>query len=269
MGRWGGGPTREMLGAAYRTENLEGSPRVSLGSAAEFFEAAHQEYPNAPVWRGEMYLELHRGVFTSQLRTKQGNRRNEALLREAELWSTYATLRTGMTYPAEQLRKAWEEVLLLQFHDILPGTSIAWVHREAEIKHQEISKTLNKIIQQSLSNLVNDLESSANEVEMTSNVSASEKSGISPLAVGIEEKSKGPALLQVIPEGVILENRNIRVIIDKIGHITSFKNLSDGREAISRIMLLMNFTYMPIYRISGTLGILTSTTNEELKFLTK
>lgn len=232
-GDGGGGPTREMLGAAYRTENLEGSPRVSLGSAAEFFEAAHQEYPNAPVWRGEMYLEVHRGVFTSQLRTKQGNRRNEALLREAELWSTYATLRTGMTYPAEQLRKAWEEVLLLQFHDILPGTSIAWVHREAEIKHQEISQTLNKIIQQSLSNLVNDLESSANEVEMTSNVSASEKSGISPLAVGIEEKSKGQALLQVIPEGVILENRNIRVIIDKIGHITSFKNLSDGREAIS------------------------------------
>jgi len=232
-GDGGGGPTREMLAAAYRTENLEGSPRVSLGSAAEFFEAAHQEYPNAPVWRGEMYLELHRGVFTSQLRTKQGNRRNEALLREAELWSTYATLRTGMTYPEKELRKAWEEVLLLQFHDILPGTSIAWVHREAEIKHQEISQTLNKIIQQSLLLLVNDPESSVKKSVMIANVSATKRLGVDPFAIGVPNKFKNQAFLRENLEGVTLENGNIQVVIDKAGHITSIKNLSDGREAIA------------------------------------
>ena len=149
-GDGGGGPTREMIAAAHRTADLEGSPRVRIDSPAAFFRDAEAEYPDAPVWSGEMYLELHRGVLTSQLRTKQGNRRNEALLREAELWAATAALRTGLPYPYAILEDAWRSVLLLQFHDILPGSAIAWVHREAERRHEEVTAALGSVIERSL-----------------------------------------------------------------------------------------------------------------------
>ncbi len=85
------------------------------------------------MWSGELYLEFHRGTYTSQARTKQGNRRSEHLLREAELWAATAAVRAGADLPVRRAgAAAGSTVLLQQFHDILPGTSIAWVHREAE-----------------------------------------------------------------------------------------------------------------------------------------
>ena len=87
------GPTREMLAAAHRTRDLEGSPTVRLARPTEFFAAAAAEYPDPPVWVGELYLEYHRGTYTTQSRTKRGNRRSEHLLREAELWATTAAVR--------------------------------------------------------------------------------------------------------------------------------------------------------------------------------
>ncbi|MUL43645.1 alpha-mannosidase [Streptomonospora sp. PA3] len=152
-GDGGGGPTREMLARAARLADLEGAPRVRLESPAEFFAAAEQEYAGAaPVWLGELYLELHRGTYTSQARTKQGNRRSEHLLREAELWAATAAVRTAeggaagdYRYPYERLEALWKRVLLNQFHDILPGSSIAWVHREAVRDYAEITAELERI----------------------------------------------------------------------------------------------------------------------------
>ena len=77
---------------------------MRVASPAEFFDAASAEFDPAPVWAGELYLEFHRGTYTSQARTKRGNRRSEHLLREAELWATTAAVRTGAAYPVEQLR---------------------------------------------------------------------------------------------------------------------------------------------------------------------
>ncbi len=142
FGDGGGGPTREMVAAAVRTRDLEGSPTVTLGSPRQFFLDAEADYPAAPVWSGELYLEFHRGTYTSQARTKQGNRRSEHLLREAELWATAATVRRGAPYPVEALNRAWRTVLLQQFHDILPGTSIAWVYAEAERNYAEVAAAL-------------------------------------------------------------------------------------------------------------------------------
>src|SRR5699024_8548743 len=86
-GDGGGGPTREMLERARRMADLDGMPRVELGTAADFFGRVEAELAAgavAPVWRGELYFETHRGTLTSQLRTKMGNRRCERLLRETE-----------------------------------------------------------------------------------------------------------------------------------------------------------------------------------------
>jgi alpha-mannosidase len=146
FGDGGGGPTRAMLEKARRLRDLEGSVRVEVGDPSAFFDAARAEYERPPVWRGELYLENHRGTYTSQARTKRGNRRAEALLREAELWAAAATVRTGAPYPYEHLESIWRRVLLHQFHDILPGSSIAWVHQEAEAVHAQIQAELAEVI---------------------------------------------------------------------------------------------------------------------------
>ena len=145
-GDGGGGPTKEMMERYRRLQNLEGSPRLEIASPNDFFAAALAEYPDAPVYAGELYLELHRATYTSQARTKQGNRRSEHLLRTAELVCTMAAVWRGAEYPADRLDRIWKKVLLLQFHDILPGTSIAWVHREAEADYAGIATELEEII---------------------------------------------------------------------------------------------------------------------------
>ncbi|MFP5316286.1 MAG: alpha-mannosidase, partial [Actinomycetes bacterium] len=153
-GDGGGGPTREMLAAAERTASLEGSPSVTLSSPTRFFSEAAAEYPDAPVWSGELYLEFHRGTYTSQARTKHGNRRCEHLLREAELWCSVAALRAGFDYPYDELETAWHTVLLQQFHDILPGSSIAWVHEEAERNYTAVEASLESLIKAALDALL-------------------------------------------------------------------------------------------------------------------
>lgn len=142
----GAGPTRETLERARRLADLEGSPRVGIQHPAHFFRAALDEYPHAPVWRGELCAQTHHGAYTSQARTKRGNRRGESLLREAELWSATATVRDGVPYPYEELDALWKRVLLHQSRNILPGGAIAWVHEEAEQTYRAIHRRLESLI---------------------------------------------------------------------------------------------------------------------------
>ena len=129
---------------------------VTVETPRAFFEAAEAEYADAPVWAGELYLEIHRGTYTSQAAMKQGNRRSEHLLREAELWSATAAVRGLLAYPADELDEIWRTVLLHQFHDILPGSSIAWVHREARATYAEVAARLERIIGTALDALAGD-----------------------------------------------------------------------------------------------------------------
>lgn len=137
-GDGGGGPTREMLERARRItaggRGLDGLPRLEIESPADFFEAARAEHPDAPVWRGELYFEMHRGTYTSQAKTKWGNRRGELALRELELW-TAPGAPGGAAPPLGDLERLWKVLLLHQFHDIIPGSSIAWVHDDTEAAH--------------------------------------------------------------------------------------------------------------------------------------
>ena len=145
-GDGGGGTTREMTGKARRLADLEGSATVKWEHPDAFFERAKTELENPPVWVGELYLELHRATLTSQHQTKQGNRRTEHLLVEAELWAATAAVHSGFEYPHDELDALWKQVLLHQFHDILPGTSIAWVHREVVAEYARVLKATEAII---------------------------------------------------------------------------------------------------------------------------
>ena len=222
-GDGGGGPTREMIAAAQRLVSLEGSPTVSLDTPQAFFAQAEAEYPDAPVWSGEMYLELHRGVYTSQLRTKQGNRRSEHLLREAELWASAAAVRRGVEYPHDVLERCWHTVLLLQFHDILPGSSIAWVHREAEAKHAAVAAELEQIIASSIAALTGE--------GTTPLVVRSTPVGPGALAIGEAAADAGAVTLTEEPGLWRLATDTLTVTVGADGSITSLIGPS-GREAI-------------------------------------
>ncbi|MBA2383861.1 MAG: alpha-mannosidase [Actinobacteria bacterium] len=127
-GDGGGGPTRAMLETLRRAADLQGLPRTRLSTSDEFFEALEAEQGERPVVVGELYFEYHRGVYTSQARTKRLNRRCEQALHDAEF---LACLRGG-EYPRAELDRLWKLLLLNQFHDILPGSSISAVHERSE-----------------------------------------------------------------------------------------------------------------------------------------
>ena len=157
-GDGGGGPTREMLERAHRMAALDPDTTLEIGSPDDYFTAVEREATYGapvPVWRGELYFEMHRGTLTSQLRTKLGNRRCERELVAAELWE--ATIGgpldlTSIDVPT--VAELWPDVLTQQFHDILPGSSIAWVHRDAEETFRRVHGALAHRIGLTLSSIV-------------------------------------------------------------------------------------------------------------------
>jgi alpha-mannosidase len=229
-GDGGGGPTREMLAAAARTADLEGSPKVRIGSAESFFRQAEDEYPALPVWVGEMYLELHRGTYTSQARTKKGNRRCEHLLREAELWCATAAVRTGggFAYPAAELKRLWRLVLLQQFHDILPGSSIAWVHQDAERNYLAVESALEELISQAAAAALG-----TGERTFLLNSAPHGRSGVPAMAAAEVEAPAGQVRADALDGGFILDNGLVRAVIDADGLLSSLLDHASGREAIA------------------------------------
>ncbi|MBE5800139.1 MAG: alpha-mannosidase [Clostridiales bacterium] len=138
-GDGGGGPCRDHIEFALRQKNLEGAPKVDFVSPQDFFEDCAEKGAPKNKYVGELYFQCHRGTYTSQAAIKRGNRKSELALREAEMWGAAAADR--IDYPAQKLDKAWKGVLLNQFHDILPGSSIARVYEEARKLYGEILKS--------------------------------------------------------------------------------------------------------------------------------
>ncbi|KFI55452.1 alpha-mannosidase [Bifidobacterium sp. UTCIF-37] len=151
FGDGGGGPTRDMMDHLHRFENLEGVSRVTIEGPDDFFDKARTQIEeNAgdemPTYKGELYLELHRGTLTSQQDMKRGCRREESLLRTVEYLGAAAALADpDYVYPSEEMDRIWKTLLLNQFHDILPGSSISWVHREAREDYARDLARLGKI----------------------------------------------------------------------------------------------------------------------------
>lgn len=138
-GDGGGGPTREMLEQSRVMKNIPGIPRVEMSSAEGYFRRLydHADKENLGKWDGELYFELHRGTYTSQAETKRYNRKTEILLHNIELLAALAHL-DGAAYPKETLDSIWERVLLNQFHDILPGSSIRQVYEDTARDYEAI-----------------------------------------------------------------------------------------------------------------------------------
>jgi alpha-mannosidase len=147
-GDGGGGPTEEMLEAARMMASLPGFPAVQPGRANDQLLRLYERVwddPALPRWAGELYLEFHRGTLTSQARAKAANRRSEQRYRSAEWLAAWAWALGG---PALQgrLNEGWRLIMLNQFHDVLPGSSIAQVYADADRDYAEVERIAQEVI---------------------------------------------------------------------------------------------------------------------------
>lgn len=162
VGDHGGGPTRDMLQVAQRWQNSPFFPQLEFTTAESYLSEISNQLSlgqteidkpltkDIPIWNDELYLEFHRGCYTTHADQKRWNRRCEGLLYEAELFASLANISAGVSYPKLQLEEAWKKVLFNQFHDILPGTSIPEVFVEANQAWEEVERVGLEILQKSL-----------------------------------------------------------------------------------------------------------------------
>ena len=143
IGDGGGGPTEEQIERGRRMKDLECCPKVKFDRADRFFEELSGKADLLPTWKGELYLELHRGTLTTQSRTKRNNRKLEQLLTTVEFLASMLPL---SDHPARELDKAWKLLLLNQFHDIIPGSSITKVYQNTEKEHGELLELCNRLL---------------------------------------------------------------------------------------------------------------------------
>ena len=138
IGDGGGGPGEEHLERLDRIKDLQGLSPVIQEPAAAFFAHWQADADRFPTWVGELYLERHQGTLTTEARNKWYNRKLELALRDLEWTSALADLLAGTPYPAARLQTIWREVLLYQFHDILPGSSIKRVYDESVARYESL-----------------------------------------------------------------------------------------------------------------------------------
>ena len=262
-GDGGGGPVAEMVERARRFADMEGAPRVEFDSPDGFFDKAREEYPDAPVWSGEMYLEFHRGVYTSSAELKRGNREVEAKLAVLEWLGALATER-GIDYPLAEVEELWQRALLLQFHDILPGSSIHWVNREARAEYEALRTDIETLIDSLLASRAGGGTGSVEALDGDSGQAAalagSEVTVVNPSPVTrreVWEHSDGCSLIEVAPlssaplsalevsptnpvtcetrgSDIVLANGLVEVVIDANGLVSSILDLdAGGRELLA------------------------------------
>ena len=161
FGDGGGGPTSKMIEYQRRmAAGIPGLPRTEPASAHDHLkkvwanmEENKEKMQRLPKWVGELYLEFHRGTYTSNAKNKRNNRKSEFLLQKAEALAVNDRLHLGAEYPIAALDEAWESVLLHQFHDIIPGSSIKEVYDESDVAYAKILKNGRTLAENSLHHL--------------------------------------------------------------------------------------------------------------------
>ncbi|KAL2829726.1 glycosyl hydrolases family 38 N-terminal domain-containing protein [Aspergillus cavernicola] len=259
-GDGGGGPTFEHLEKLRRCRGLSDNtgllPRATMGgSVDDFFAKLEKKAADGtkfPTWYGELYFELHRGTYTTQANNKRNNRRAEFLLRELEFLATIASLsQPKYTYPKKDIDTMWEGVLLCQFHDCLPGSSIEMCYDDSDELYTEVFKTGLKARKEALKALgfsdsgtpvaINTLPWDRTEVvKLPSHLatSASKYALISGRPGIIAHSNANTTISKVsvneIKPGVFrLENSKLRVDIQN-GVITSLYDIAADREVIAK-----------------------------------
>lgn len=150
FGDGGGGPTAEHLELARRAEKgVPGAPNFKIDFAGNYLKRLSERMAtrkDVPVWQGELYLEFHRGTYTTMAKNKRNNRQCEFLYTDAELLGTLTKALLGESFPQAELHHGWEMILTNQFHDIIPGSSIKEVYDQSDIDYAEVKRIGSSIV---------------------------------------------------------------------------------------------------------------------------
>ncbi len=173
-GDGGGGPTRGMIETGTRMEKgITGAPKVRFETSRKYFEELYERCEsneNLPRWVGELYLEYHRGTYTSMARNKRSNRKCELLWQDVEFFSIFASI-LGVPYDAKEIHDSWEIILLNQFHDILPGSSIKEVYDVTKVEYEALEKRAHEIINEKISAIANACKAKSNDLVLFNSLS--------------------------------------------------------------------------------------------------
>ena len=282
-GDGGGGPSRDYLEYLDREKNLEGMPRVRQGNPVQFFEELQEQGGPKNTYVGELYFDAHRGTYTPQAIIKKNNRQAEIALREMEFWGAAAMI-NGLPYDNQSADTLWKELLLHQFHDILPGSGIARLYTEADARVKAVIAQAGAKATEAAAALVQEDD---NAVTIFNSLSFPRQAMVKlpeqfkdgavtregtpvPVEVGndgvqaiVSLPSAGsvtlvPATAAVEPadcarvyaegDGFVLQNNLLRARINRRGEITSLVLLDSGREFAADAMNRFRF-YKDVPRI--------------------
>lgn len=256
-GDGGGGPTAEMLESMNRLKRgLPGMPGAQMSRVGEFLARAEENFHRncedmgrTPRWVGELYLELHRGTYTSMARNKKNNRQCEFLCQEAETLAVMGKLFLGKEYPTTTLNDSWRLLLLNQFHDIIPGSSIKEVYEDSDRQYAQIREDVGKIKGERLTSLAEQVSQSGlfvynpNSFAVTGYAQSGEKrifvKDVPPMGwkvVSKEEfadgtKADADKQIQVLEKRI--ESPHYSVRFDDDMNIVSIFDKDNGREVIA------------------------------------
>lgn len=241
-GDGGGGADYVMAENGSRLKNMPGIPKVEMASVSRFFEIATEKEEQFPIWNDELYLDGHRGTYTTHADAKKNNRRAELALRETEIAAWMRQRALGIEYPAQQIEELWKIMLPMQFHDTLPGTCITQAYEDCAAAYAEFFRRQQALMDEILCDLT-----AAVPHEMGQSVAwnflgwertalAQTKNGLQKVTVPamgwavVEEKAEKEQLT-VTPE--LLENKFFRIVLNERGHMVSLLHKQTGREALA------------------------------------
>lgn len=258
-GDGGGGPSAAMLEQLQRMGDVDGLPRVQMTDPEAFFDTVRDDVQAGTgdllAWVGELYFELHRGTYTTQAYVKWANRRSELLLRDVEFLAAWQAADTP--YPQDEIERLWKLVLLNQFHDILPGSSIHEVYEDARNDYDDILTSAATL----RDGLLNALLPSASDDALTAvNTLSFDRAAVVPSPIDIEgaQRSDDDQALVILSapamgyrtqtprlqadhaatitpsdDGFIMENAIVRAVVDASGHLTSLYDKQRQRESLA------------------------------------
>ena len=243
FGDGGGGPTREMTARIRRDHDLAGAPKIEFGTPDQLFDRVRKDIVDdaqgeTPVFKGELYLELHRATLTAQQDMKRGCRQEESMLRVAEYLCAAARIKNpDYVYPREELDRIWKTLLLNQFHDILPGSAIAWVHRQARTEYARDIARLNEIALEAgraIAVVEPDDATITDAVIAPYSRQACEAWVVRPASSRAEAGTASMARVAVTHDGdtIVLDNGQLHVRIEADGTVSSIVDQRTNRELV-------------------------------------
>jgi alpha-mannosidase len=251
FGDGGGGPTEEMLERLRRMRDVPGLPEVVIREPQEFFARCEKDIVDPIVWSGELYFELHRGTYTTQAANKRDNRRSEEALHDLEFLSAMARQFNGAPYPDAEINRLWEIVLLNQFHDIIPGSSITEVYTQTARDYATVLGSTDALRADAIGKLLPDISRELGPHILALNTLSWPRREVISLPggkgpsfaeapaygynIGLPQcEARAPATLARAGAGFILENGLVSAQLDSEGRLISFFDKRYDREAIAQ-----------------------------------